>query len=82
MSRKLPTGHGGLLYLANAQSFGDLAIRSPFALDPVCKPFRPLAITILTRVPPETEFIRISEQVFPRNMVPGANDGPFEQRKE
>jgi hypothetical protein len=69
-------------YLANAQSLGDLAIRWPFALDPACKPFQPLAITVLTRVPPESEFVGISGQVFPRNMMPGSNDGTFEQRKE
>src|SRR5215471_14243738 len=36
----------------------------------------------MARVPAEREFVGISGQVLPRNMMPSSNDGAFEQRKE
>ena len=36
----------------------------------------------MARVPPESEFAGVAGQMFPRNVVPGTDDGPFEQGKE
>ena len=82
MSPVVGTGWGWDYLLSKRTRLGDLVKGKPFAFDPPDALFQSHAVRVTARVPAEGKFAGISGEVFRGDVMPGADDRPFEQREE